>query len=164
MKAIQTFYKGYHFRSRTEARWAVFFAALDLKFEYEKEGFDLNGQRYLPDFFLPNYRTVSYDQGKTWARESMWIEVKGEYPTDDERAKARLLAKQSEQICYIVIGQPDDDCWMLEFHPDHINPEPDEYWLFDQRSPFCNYEGNHQWNAMLTARAARFEFGQTPGL
>ena len=41
IKAIETEYKGYRFRSRLEARWAVFFDALGLKWDYEPEGFDL---------------------------------------------------------------------------------------------------------------------------
>jgi hypothetical protein len=41
IKAIETRYKGYRFRSRLEARWAVFFDALGVEWEYEKEGFDL---------------------------------------------------------------------------------------------------------------------------
>lgn len=40
VKAIETFYAGYRFRSRLEARWAVFSATLGVPFEYEKEGFD----------------------------------------------------------------------------------------------------------------------------
>jgi hypothetical protein len=35
---IPTRYKGYHFRSRLEARWAVFFDALGLRWQYEVEG------------------------------------------------------------------------------------------------------------------------------
>jgi hypothetical protein len=51
IKPIQTRYAGYLFRSRLEARWAVFFDALKLKWEYEPEGFELpSGKRYLPDF------------------------------------------------------------------------------------------------------------------
>lgn len=51
IKAIQTRYKGYNFRSRLEARWAVFFDALGIEWEYEPEGFELpDGTRYLPDF------------------------------------------------------------------------------------------------------------------
>jgi hypothetical protein len=51
IKAIETQYKGYRFRSRLEARWAVFFDAVGLNFEYEKEGFDLGEVGYyLPDF------------------------------------------------------------------------------------------------------------------
>lgn len=53
IKAIQTQYKGYHFRSRLEARWAVFFDACGYQWEYEPEGFDLgDGVYYLPDFKL----------------------------------------------------------------------------------------------------------------
>ena len=51
MKAIETMYNGYRFRSRLEARWAVFFDALGVKYEYEPEGFLLpSGKCYLPDF------------------------------------------------------------------------------------------------------------------
>lgn len=51
--AIETEYKGYRFRSRLEARWAVFFDAIKLEWDYEVEGFKLsNGERYLPDFWF----------------------------------------------------------------------------------------------------------------
>lgn len=53
VQAIETRYKGYRFRSRLEARWAVFFDALGIKWEYEHEGFDLDGVWYLPDFYFP---------------------------------------------------------------------------------------------------------------
>ena len=50
---IQTYYDGYKFRSRLEARWAVFFNALGIKYEYEPEGYILNnGTKYLPNFKL----------------------------------------------------------------------------------------------------------------
>ena len=49
IKAIETKYKGYRFRSRREARWAVFFDKLNVVYEYEPEGFDLDGLWYLPD-------------------------------------------------------------------------------------------------------------------
>lgn len=54
LKAIETRYKGYRFRSRLEARWAVFFDTLGIRWEYEPEGYQLaNGTYYLPDFWLP---------------------------------------------------------------------------------------------------------------
>lgn len=62
--AIETEYKGYRFRSRLEARWAVFFDALRIEWKYETEGYEVDGARYLPDFFLP----ASND----------WVEVKGD--------------------------------------------------------------------------------------
>lgn len=52
LKPIQTEYKGYKFRSRLEARWAVFFDEMGIDYEYELEGFDLEAGRYLPDFYL----------------------------------------------------------------------------------------------------------------
>lgn len=63
IKAIETSYKGYRFRSRLEARWAVFFDALGVAWEYEKQGYDLGlAGWYLPDFWLPDYR--------------YWVEIK----------------------------------------------------------------------------------------
>jgi hypothetical protein len=53
IKAVETEYNGYLFRSRLEARWAVFFDACGIDYEYEPEGYDLgNGLMYLPDFLL----------------------------------------------------------------------------------------------------------------
>lgn len=58
IKAIQTHYNGYHFRSRLEARWAVFFDELGVRYEYEPDGYDLGDLGwYLPDFWLPELRT-----------------------------------------------------------------------------------------------------------
>lgn len=54
--AIETIYKGYKFRSRLEARWAVLFDAAGIRYEYEPDGMkDENGNMYLPDFYLPDY-------------------------------------------------------------------------------------------------------------
>jgi hypothetical protein len=53
MKPIQTKYNGILFRSRLEARWAMYFDLLGIEWIYELEGFDMDGVYYLPDFFLP---------------------------------------------------------------------------------------------------------------
>jgi hypothetical protein len=55
LRPIETLYKGYRFRSRLEARWAVFFDAAGIEWQYEVEGFNLDGRRYLPDFWLPRF-------------------------------------------------------------------------------------------------------------
>ena len=72
LKPIQTHYKGYHFRSRTEARWAVAFDELDIQYQYEPEGFDL-GQAgyYLPDFYLPQVDMYAEVKGKTFTLEEL---------------------------------------------------------------------------------------------
>ncbi|WP_299313471.1 hypothetical protein [uncultured Halomonas sp.] len=82
IKAIETIYKGYRFRSRLEARWAVFFDALGIEWEYEPEGFDLGEAGwYLPDFYLPEHK--------------VWIEVKGAEATSDELHKCMMLSLHS---------------------------------------------------------------------
>lgn len=63
MKAIETTYAGCRFRSRLEARWAVFMDTMHIPWQYEAEGFLLDHDKpYLPDFYLPNTDT--------------WVEVK----------------------------------------------------------------------------------------
>lgn len=57
MKSLPTTYNGTIFRSRTEARWAVFFTNVGWEWIYENQGYELNsGGLYLPDFeiTLPN--------------------------------------------------------------------------------------------------------------
>lgn len=64
MKAIETMYNGYRFRSRLEARWAVFFDSMGIRYEYEPEGFEMElagndgtiTLRYLPDFYFPDFK------------------------------------------------------------------------------------------------------------
>ena len=54
LKPIETIYNGNRFRSRLEARWAVFFDAVGVEYQYEPEGFEFHdGTMYLPDFYLP---------------------------------------------------------------------------------------------------------------
>lgn len=77
-KPIETIYKGYKFRSRLEARWAVFFDALGVQWEYEKEGYELGELGwYLPDFYLPDSK--------------LFIEIKGNANDEKGIAKARYL-------------------------------------------------------------------------
>jgi hypothetical protein len=108
IKAIETQYKGYCFRSRLEARWAVFFDALGIEWEYEPEGFELSdGTWYLPDFHLP---------GREW-----WIEIKPVLPTGDELSKCRQLCGPTRQRVYLVIGIPGKEK-IYSFHwlDDHV--------------------------------------------
>lgn len=94
INAIETYFDGWRFRSRTEARWAVFFKTAGIPFEYELEGFNLGGIRYLPDFWLPE--------------QNCWVEIKPdrqEQNTDAEE-RARRLAKETGQYVYIMYGTP----------------------------------------------------------
>lgn len=74
IKAIETEYNGYKFRSRLEARWAVFFDACGIKYEYEPEGYEMDGIRYLPDFRLSDISNLEGD---------LFVEVKGVLKDND---------------------------------------------------------------------------------
>lgn len=64
IKPIETRYAGCRFRSRLEARWAVLFDHLNIRWEYEPQGFEIDGTAYLPDFLLVESGT--------------WVEIKGD--------------------------------------------------------------------------------------
>lgn len=111
IKAIQTVYGGHKFRSRLEARWAVFFDQLGVSYEYEPEGFELpEAGRYLPDFYLPTQR--------------YWIEVKGTYPTDTERRKVALLSEFTQHMAVIFWGK-------VEVEPFYFYSPMDDRWRED---------------------------------
>jgi hypothetical protein len=128
-RVLQTIYHGQLFRSRTEARWAVFFDACGILYEYEKEGYDLsgievpgnaifdyehnaympvvktmpNGTCYLPDFWLPQ---VSLRSSKS---DGLWFEVKGREPTDHELELASALVLCTGDPVIIAVGPPEED-------------------------------------------------------
>jgi len=76
--AIDTIFDGRKFRSRLEARYAVLFKELGLEYQYEAEGHALSGEMYLPDFKL--------------LQIPLWVEVKGQIPSERERAIMRVLS------------------------------------------------------------------------
>ncbi len=57
IQAIPTTYNGVKFRSRLEARWAVFFDRIYVDYCFEYEGFQLPSGWYVPDFWLPELST-----------------------------------------------------------------------------------------------------------
>jgi hypothetical protein len=182
VRAIETHYQGYRFRSRLEARWAVAFTAQGIEWDYEPEGFELPSGRYLPDFWLPQV--------------SMWAEVKPTRPTDRELRLAKELAVGSGHPVLLLIGQPDDlaywaempspnqyhpeyeflgpKCWQEDFSPFHSH----YYHLSESRFYMASSMGdssswpmpfkNETWGCgpippgVAAARAARFEHGETP--
>lgn len=174
LKAIETRYKGYRFRSRLEARWAVFFDALGVAWEYEKEGFELGALGwYLPDFWLPQVR--------------MWAEVKPEPFTESERLKCEALAQGSKRSCLMLIGLPENKpYWAIEWAGDgdgwsgEYKGVSDGFILWDycltmyhgypihegrfysSPGPVEDSQFDDTEQAVITARAARFEHGETP--
>lgn len=102
MKPLPTKYAGISFRSRTEARWAVFFDALGVKWTYEDEGYALsNGQAYLPDF------RIRLETGKF-----LYVEVKPDNfdKFEDEKQsylkKIHVFSKEAGSVVLIADGTP----------------------------------------------------------
>ena len=54
-KAIPTYHNGIVFRSKNEARWALFFDFVHIEYNYEPRFFTVGRIQYRPDFYLPKY-------------------------------------------------------------------------------------------------------------
>jgi hypothetical protein len=103
-KAIKTKYKSITFRSRLEARWAIFFDTLGIRYKYEEKSYAvLGGIWYLPDFTLINVPVACI------------IEVKPNKPTKGEVAKCRSLSTQVGLVA-IVAGVPNTDVEIILFN------------------------------------------------
>lgn len=100
IKSIDTYYRGRLFRSRLEARWAIFFDALSISWSYEEEGYRVEGFKgYLPDFKLIT------PQGRT-----RWVEIKPSATKEDPKFEAfsRSLSREEEAAgaAVLVSGSP----------------------------------------------------------
>lgn len=123
--AISTHYAGRKFRSRVEARWAVFFDAMGIRYEYEFDGFALPGAgAYLPDFMIPSW--------------DLFIEIKGVDPTEDERLKCAKLAEAAECVVLMAIGAPEERFQILRF--DQTGDDQDVLWVIVRdRNPAAGF-------------------------
>lgn len=102
IKAIPTVYKGISFRSRLEARWAMIFDRLGIRWHYETEGYDIRIEegvtiRYLPDFVL--------EGGSERCPDRLYVEVKGNMQPDDA---LKIKAFAEHYPIYVVGNIPQD--------------------------------------------------------
>lgn len=176
MKPIETEYAGYRFRSRLEARWAVFFDTADIEFRYEPEGFVLPWSltpawsktktfRYLPDFYLPGLQ--------------MWAEVKADWNPGDRIKFFNAAFAMNEPFLVLgdVFQQPRGGARrpfsvVRRLGGLYATPWPDnENFRAVEAEPIDLLRGHKSdtpapdWyvTAARAAQRARFEFGQTPG-
>lgn len=149
MKAIQTRYAGCHFRSRLEARYAVLFDTLKIKWDYEPEGFELGASgRYLPDFWLhiPDKPGWGY-----------WIEIKREEPSPAEIRKLAYVCRESKHHGWFFYGTPGTG-----FAVSVPKPVPtDLFWAAPIRVCASDPSPARVGAAIDAARSARFEFGES---
>jgi hypothetical protein len=170
VKAIETRYKGYRFRSRLEARWAVFFDALGICYRYEVEGFNLGDVAYLPDFWLPH--PVSGLAAKGWG---LWAEIKPESVSETDLTKSVRLAEGTRHNALVFQGDPWPDAYEVLKVSAVCLPATVQRGLAFQcdgtgyihlrnqtfRSHPCSYRGDLS-AAYRAARGARFEHGEAP--
>lgn len=129
VKAIETHYNGYRFRSRLEARWAVFFDTLGVDYRYEMEGFELpSGKRYLPDFYIPKQKSIS--------KGGFWIEVKGISPGVYGGRRCDELGALKGEMVFLFFGAipypyPDfgeDSAWAFGVNESGYHIWDNDYW------------------------------------
>lgn len=144
MKVIPTEYRGIKYRSRTEARWAVFLDELRVPYAYEPEGFDLGGEWYLPDFWLPN--------------PGCYLEIKGVAPDERERRMATKLVKAARCPVFIAVGAPpiDERYTLLSFAVDGSVTEC----AFTQYGSENVFIGSDGYSTMLHVRGSGDISGQ----
>lgn len=126
--AKETVYNGYRFRSKLEAKWAVFFDKLNVPYQYEPEAFRCSdGSQYTPDFYLPESFLRSH------TRKGLYLEIKplgfSRHFSSENQAYARRIstALQTSNLC-LFTGEPYD----LAFGPwndsnEQLCPEYDNY-------------------------------------
>lgn len=156
-QSIHTRYNGYHFRSRTEARWAVFFDHLRVEYKYEPQGYRLHdGSLYLPDFYLPmvRYRPYHINPG--------WLEIKS-VARDKEKDRCQMLAEGTGEKVFLAEGYP-HECNILSFAPG--GSLPIEVGIGYKNGvitlgPSVD-EVTEVLEAAREAKSARFEHGETP--
>lgn len=166
MKAIETEYRRHRFRSRLEARWAVFFDWCGIRWQYEPEGYVLSdGARYLPDFFLPGFT----------GERGLYVEVKR---LDGDISKAIKFGTEAAPILILdgppavrlydiyapeMNGEPCPSCFSSKYLEGGKNASEYRMWtgasLDDAR--YWHNEGMVT-DAIDEAVRARFEFGDRP--
>lgn len=144
MKAIETTYNGYKFRSRLEARWAVFFDTAGIRYLYEDEGYilqpDINPTPYLPDFYFPDYGAYGEVKGDysllDWGLLTDAVEwgngLPGIYQSDEAKnGKVPVLillgqipqVKTSIPIHFMVYHNEGGCLGTVDFNKSVINPD-----------------------------------------
>jgi hypothetical protein len=159
--AIETRYAGCRFRSRLEARWAVAFDHMEIRWEFEPQGYDLPSGRYLPDFRINTGRDdvpvfyVEVKGGMPDTREftvaseinlyvAPLVIFSGDIPRRRGAGTAWLLTRPTTGEAEWVMTDP-EQAMLATVHPQGGGP-----------STF----GAVYDDALTAARSARFEHGE----
>lgn len=89
-------YDGVQFRSRLEARWAVFFDQLNILWQYEPFVIEGNGKEYKPDFVVFNLLF----------KETVLVEIKPLKPNGEYISYLKSIRDPKKKEFLILIGEP----------------------------------------------------------
>lgn len=141
MNSDKKFYdhKGYKMRSFTERAWARLMDALDIQYLYEPKLVQVDGCKYLPDFYLPAC--------------GMYIEVKGCHPTDEEIAKAQQAWRSTGRPVVFLVSRPEADKYgLMNCHA--LAPISGKYAhvsMHDLDQMYLAAAGEIEWNKALSS-------------
>lgn len=180
IKAIETEYKGYRFRSRLEARWAVFFEMAGIPWEYEPEGIDLGSDGgYLPDFLIRvEFIGVMGEHIYRDLWDDTFIEVKPSAYYQKQKDRLFTIAKHTSYvICWDLPGSR--SLWYMHPRDDESSTALDGLWYdLGDKVAVCMmpemresaetayrlhsgaFNSHRLGAAFLAAQQARFEHGQ----
>lgn len=143
--SLPTVWNGISFRSRLEARWAVFFDSMKprIVYEYEPELIGTPYGAYLPDFWLPELHT--------------FFIVKGNGMDEQEKAKCDWIGQQGYGVLVADTGTLPEtfSFWGREYDDDQRFIDKHGGWLYvgsDEYTPGGNgVEGSSSyWDTPLT--------------
>lgn len=159
--SIDTIYKGYRFRSRLEARWAVFFDHLKLNWVYEHEGYALPSGWYLPDFWFPDeYVIVEIKHGP----QPTNAQGRPDFDTREQKLMDEIV-REVEDIDggLVLYGDPLDVMYNVVDRRGLVELGHNCARLFGFEERLTDkLFGRECQAAALAARQARFEHGERP--
>lgn len=108
IKAKPTLYRGTRFRSRLEARWAVFFDAIGREWVYEPKFPELSGLNYQPDFLLDGpLEGTSVVEVKPWPGDpGSWAKFAGYLNEAHKDERYPQVASILQTRMVLLVGSP----------------------------------------------------------
>lgn len=128
IQAIPTTYKGIKYRSKTEAKWALFFDIEHIPYHYEPEGFQTDAGWYVPDFQFVEAERLTF------------FEVKPTQPSMREYRLLKSLADGAKAHVFVSHGAPRADCPIEKVYSDG---KREQWWFGFEHESTCGYLTTH---------------------
>lgn len=163
MEAIKVKYNGIQYRSKLEARWALFFDQYGLRFEYEPTTFRLKSGLYCPDFYLTDLAcyaevkplilepTEGYEKF-TFFESVVYLKHKEYQKIKEFEDSIVLLCGLPLERNFILFNTIDLDCW--DGFNCYLIKEPGKPWRWWSCTKLDDYP-NHG-NIEECAKIARY--------